>query len=712
MKHILASGALAILAAGFGVLGFPATTQAGGAYCSPEWRPEHPSGNCSSQIAISPGNDSRVNLFLLMQDRTGANGAGLEYPDNGWRGFYGRNFLRWNTLRAAWYPQPARTDWPDHSGTRCQTVESGGRAFASALRAANGLRDSETELLGQLRGKLADVCDTNEMVFGEDGDGTDEIFSRKNPAEFYAYLQASSSFYRGEWDRADRIYRRLATLARDPWVKETAQYMVARNHLNHAIESGVSRWGDLERDSVNNGQAASAEAGFKGYLGLHPEGLYAASAKGLIRKSLWLQRDHAGLAPIYADLLNDSDPASPDAADLVSEVDSKLLTADFGDAELGPYLRAAHILMEMRVWDDLTAEELSERSATLETHAAVFEGHPDLYSFLQANHAFYATKDYRAVLRLLPDAAREESYAPLAFSRQYLRGLALHALGDRNEEGFWLDLIEGSNGIWQRPAVELPLARLYEQQGRLGKVFAQGSPITDQRMRRMLLGYSAGPDILKAQMRDENLGESERGFALFAGLLKQLRHGEYDGFLEDFPLTEQSAGGDKDRGFWDLMEAEEAPLAYFTDGEWSDGYACPPLVQTVQALAANPRARKAQICLGDFYRINGFDDFDFEKGGYQNPDGDDRPPPLATRDYYPGKAIPRHDFYTAIMADRRASSDDKAYALFRAIRCYAPTGSNSCGGPGVEEDVRASWFRRLKGNHPGSQWAQELKYYW
>lgn len=712
MKRAMFRSGLALIFAGLSSLGFSATTQAGGAYCSPEWRPENPVGNCSSQIAIAPGNDSRINLFLLMQDRAGADGAGLEYPDNGWRSFYGRNFLRWANLRAAWYPQPARTDWPDHFGTRCQTLESGAEAFAGALRTANGVSDDEAGMLTQLRGRLTDVCGTNEMVFGETGDDADRIFSRKHPTEFYSYLQASASFYRGEWDRADRIYRRLATLAADPWVKETAQYMVARNHLNHAIESGVNRWGDLERDGVDNSQAASAEAGFKGYLRLHPEGLYADSATGLIRKALWLQQNHAQLAPIYADLLTDSDPSNSAAAALIEEVDSKLLIADFGDVELGPYMRAAHLLMEMRVWGDLTAENLSERETALESHAEIFADHPDLYSFLQANHAFYAAKDYRAVLRLLPDAAREESYTPLNFSRQYLRGLALHALGDRNEEGFWLDLIEGANGIWQRPAVELPLARLYEQSGQLDKVFAQNSPVTDQRIRRMLLGYSAGPDILKAQMRDVSSEQSDRSFALFVGLLKQLRHGEYDGFLEDFGLTQQLASGDKDRGLWDLLEAEEAPLAFFTDGRWSDGYDCPALEQTVRQLAANSRDVGARICLGDFYRLNGFDDFSFEKGGYQDPDGDDRPPPLATRNFYQGEVIPRHDFYTSIMADRRASRDDKAYALYRAIRCYAPTGANSCGGPGVAEDVRAGWFRRLKGDYASSELAQELKYYW
>lgn len=46
------------------------------------------------------------------------------------------------------------------------------------------------------------------------------------------------------------------------------------------------------------------------------------------------------------------------------------------------------------------------------------------------------------------------------------------------------------------------------------------------------------------------------------------------------------------------------------------------------------------------------------------------------------------------------SPDDKAYALFRAVNCYAPSGANACGGKGVDAVVRKAWFQRLKRHYP------------
>ena len=79
--------ALGLAFAAFG--GSPA--MAGGGYCTEDYRPEKPELGCASQIAIAPGNDSRINLFLLVQDRAGSNGTGKSYPDMDWRGFFGRN---------------------------------------------------------------------------------------------------------------------------------------------------------------------------------------------------------------------------------------------------------------------------------------------------------------------------------------------------------------------------------------------------------------------------------------------------------------------------------------------------------------------------------------------------------------------------------------------------------------------------------------------
>ncbi len=49
---------------------------------------------------------------------------------------------------------------------------------------------------------------------------------------------------------------------------------------------------------------------------------------------------------------------------------------------------------------------------------------------------------------------------------------------------------------------------------------------------------------------------------------------------------------------------------------------------------------------------------------------------------FPGKPYARLETYRAIIADPKAAPPvaDKAYALYRAVRCYAPAGNNACGG--------------------------------
>ena len=44
-----------------------------------------------------------------------------------------------------------------------------------------------------------------------------------------------------------------------------------------------------------------------------------------------------------------------------------------------------------------------------------------------------------------------------------------------------------------------------------------------------------------------------------------------------------------------------------------------------------------------------------------------------------GKSTSRGDIYANIIADPKAPADGKAYALYRAINCYAPSGNNTCG---------------------------------
>ena len=65
-----------------------------------------------------------------------------------------------------------------------------------------------------------------------------------------------------------------------------------------------------------------------------------------------------------------------------------------------------------------------------------------------------------------------------------------------------------------------------------------------------------------------------------------------------------------------------------------------------------------------------------------------------------------------IMKDAKASHEDRAYALFRAVHCYEPAHQNDCGGKDVELSVRKAWHDELKAKYGDTGWAKELRYYW
>lgn len=79
---------------------------------------------------------------------------------------------------------------------------------------------------------------------------------------------------------------------------------------------------------------------------------------------------------------------------------------------------------------------------------------------------------------------------------------------------------------------------------------------------------------------------------------------------------------------------------------------------------------------------------------------------------FPGKQNDRQSIYRRVMADTSASSDDRAYALVRAIRCYAPSGNNDCGGEDVAPAERKRWFTTLKTAYKASHWASSVEHYW
>lgn len=715
--------ALAAAAAGLWALSGAAWASGdGGCYAS--WKLFEPARTCFSRAVIAPGNDTRVNLLFLLR---GSMEQGAEtYPKQGWNSEgFGQTFFDWNQMRAAFYPSsnaaPA-DDRPSYYGSRCASLTAGGAAFVAAMAAARRLPAAERASLVAARARLEKVCANGEearyAVYRRNAGGEvaavpplpdwpANIASAPGKA-FLGYLQASDAFYGERWEEARGAFGGLVK-APDPWVAETASYMLARIELNAAMANAFDQYGSFDGiEKVDQQAVGRAAAGLAAYLKAWPNGRYAASAEGLKRRVLWLSGNGEAMAAEYVRLLGAVPASGESAAQLVEEIDNRLLFP-FGEdstaAARGPLLLAIADLAQMRY--DPPAEGYEGSSAKLTAAAlnaqqAAFAGQPELYGFLQASHAFHVAKDYRRVLQLIPDDARRSAYAPLSFSRQMLRGMALAQLGDRNEAGFWLELLGGAGGLWQRPTAELALAMNYERSGKLAAVFSKGSPISDSDIRMILLSNSAGPDILRAEALDRSRPLSERTVALHTLLSKALSYGDYARFLTNAAIRLPALGADGA----ERASAAAQQLPAFVSGKWAEDYACPALADTARKLSANPQDSSARLCLGEFWRLNDFDPVDWGEG---RPEKDELGGAV---DDYPGKAMTRASLYDAVIADPRAPAADKAYALYRAINCYGPSGYNGCGGADATKPQRRAWFQRLKRDYAASPWSRKQSIYW
>ncbi|MBB4858314.1 hypothetical protein HNO88_001633 [Novosphingobium chloroacetimidivorans] len=705
-KRWLLAGTAALAAAA----AWPGTAGASGDYgCTPRWSLAISYYECAGTALISPRNDTRVNLALLLRDKGAARG-GQSYPERDWdNADFGHVFVSWDVLQSAYWPKPQSTaavdtDEPSYAGSRCQTLASGSQAFREALARGKGLSSAEREALAGARDLVKPACDGNRTP------ATWPTVESEAARGWLTYLQGAWAFYADDFATARTRYADLAK-ANDPWLAETARYMIARNELAAAQAGAIDEWGGFAGvDKVDKAAAERARAASQDYLSAYPRGRYAASADGLTRRATWLLGERPALARSYSLLL--ADPARSPA--MLEEVESKLL---FGigmenQAE-APLLMATWDLLRMRQPDPAFPESEAPARLTqaeLTAQAPAFARQPDLYGFLQASFAYHVDKDNRRVLQLIPDAPAN-GYTALAFSRQLLRGLALDALADGTTARFLTRLTQGARDLYQQPAAQLALAMHQERGGALDQVFAPGSRVTEPEIRTILLARVAPPALLRRQAGASAVARTERDVALFALLAKDLSRGRYREFgtdLAQVPATAPSAGyvGEGWSSGWMGSDPQyQAPLGLFRQGKWQEEYPCPTLASTAATLATNPRDVHARLCLAEFWRLNGFDEY----LAATRPSADQLG---GSPDLFPGKAAPRAALYASVLADRSAVPADAAYALYRSVMCYSPSGNNACGGEDVPVAQRKAWFQQLKRDHPTSRWAIDLKYYW
>jgi hypothetical protein len=693
--------------------------------CSPNWSLTG-DGHCNNVPFLNPGNDSRANLRLLLSDQGALplNPAPLSDFDR--EAGYGPVPFDLNRLDPAPDVTPAATpdtppvsvldeplrqlgisqeigtiagnEFVEGEGSRCRSNnEDSAAAFLEQLLSSPQLPADERQALANSRLQMLTACSwepeqQNSLL-------PSAIQSEPGKA-FLAYLRGAAGFYNGRFTEASQQFALLAD-SNQPWLKETALYMTGRIPLNAAQADAFDDMGLPTFEHVDNTNLQLAEQGFERYLQTYPQGEYSASAKGLIRRVHWLAGDNQKLADDYTWQLTKSKETQRNKTlpALVEEVDSKLLNTSTSEIRT-PLLLAINDLMA------IGAYQTPFTLKGLQTQKAVFAQQPALYDYLQAAVHLYIEKNPEQALKILPGSV-PDTLDYLAFSQQFLRGLALHEQKNWTDaETLWLELLSKVKQPLQREQVELALAFNYERSERLAKVFAADSPIKTPAVRYRLQRLVADAPLLRQQI-SQGADATERDSALFILLYKELLRGQYPEFSEDIKQLPAEPSAEKLGVSLGYFYGSGQPLTMFRwQGDKAEsGYSCPTITETAAALQADGKNPKSLNCLGEFILRNSLDDTPLEAKPYPAELG-------ATPSAFKGEIYSRHEGYRQVIANTKAPKEDRAYALFRAINCYAPSGNNSCGGKDVDPAARKAWFRQLKSAFADTQWGKSLQYYW
>ena len=403
---------------------------------------------------------------------------------------------------------------------------------------------------------------------------------------FAAYLVGAAAFYDGDFATAHAHFMRVDPKA-SVWLAEAASYMLARTTLNDATLTAFDEYGGISEKGADESRVRTAEAEFGNYLKAYPDGQYAVSAKGLLRRVYWLGNRKDALAAEYAAQFAQGDAAKRNVTfpDLVQEFDIKAMSLlkleEVKDPSSSPCFCCA-ICANPTIPNMPTMARHRSPARRLMRSSPHLRAGRRLFGYLQAVHAFYVADNPADVLKLIPAAKPKGGY--LEYSRLMLRAVALDALSDPTARTALTSAVAVAALPHQRGAAELALALHDERAKSTDRVFAADSMIRDPDIREILLRYQAGPSLLR-KLAVSGASPREKQAAIYTLLYKNLTRGFYGDFLRDLTLIPAEA---KRRAADDYESPLYTDIAIF---RWSGStdFMCPALKTIATNLAARPK---------------------------------------------------------------------------------------------------------------------------
>ncbi len=684
-----------------------------------KWSDEH----CllKGDPVLTPGNDSRDNLLRLLSEAKSFTLPVQSIPADITRSrdVYFAYHPEWDDLEdpapaavdkpaeesplnkqwAALQLEPVETDQDGEQENRFVSNNAGSLSqFFAALLADDSLTAEQRHALAQARlGLYAGASD-------EQISASLATLPADSAALLYkTYLTGAARFYAGDYEGADRAFAPLIDSDR-PWLAETAHYMLMRTALNKSSQNSMGEYGDFTIDRIDRPAAEQAQKAAQAYLQRWPEGRYADSTRGMLRRINWYLQAWPQLAGLYEQQFQQAADAGA-LRGLVIEYDNvygmqfngRAVREAFPDAPLISYIE---LLRALRLNSDekptLTQDDLNSSKPAFEQR-----GKLALWRNLQLN-LWQATDNNAAILQAVKPAEQLPPHDILAFSEQVLYGEALMAQKQwPAARDFWLKLLKLSQDAEQQQYVQAKLAATLVFSGDTEAIFAADSAITNLRFRSRVLKTVVSPERLR-QQASQGPNNEERTIALHTLLVRDLTENRFSDWLKDRKLASAITHPVLGKAFDDVNLS-----AFDWNGDAAEtGYVCRSLNETVHVLSQNANDAHALNCLGEFFRTSNTH-VDLWKDSAGNDVLE-----TAIHRKAPYGQFDRQAYYQQVIASPKAEPEDKSYALYRAIMCYAPSGMNECGGADVDKAQRKSWFSQLKTQYPGSPWAQKLKYYW
>lgn len=715
----------------------------GGEYCSSNFSLDNRTySECQINFpTLDTGNDTQTNLYLLLADKGLVN---FDLHNTlGSDSYHYYDFpLNLRTLKQTAvnevknpsqnFLEPSKKS---HYAEYCNSFYTGKAALEEALKLDNTLSSKERLQLMQFRQAIQSECtDSFDRDISSSKDTPTFPLTWSVHAQPYAdYIMATQLFYLGkksDFDSAHNLYSALTSLKASnntglAWLVDTASYMLIRTGINRIYQQGMGNY-RYKSETVDPRLFSSTQKAINAYLSRFKKGRYTASARGLQRRLYWLAEQQEQLIDEIEWQINHTNSRmfNLDSRLLPEEIEKRVFFADFDEPfdinDLNdPVLLTSFALYRLRSADSFNAPRpltLTE----LEGLKPKFKDHMDLYQYLIATYYFVQENNAKLAIKHLPTTVPTGEMSYTKFSQYALKAKALQKIGNINEaNALWHRLHQLPKQPFQNAVTELALALQADQTNDYRTLFGHNPDIQSQALKMRVIKYSADPALL-TQIADNHASTDTIGAeARYALLAKSLIHGRYNDYL-----TYQQRYLPKDAQKYLGLESKDEALEHlptFNTFNWqgkqiSPTLKCQNLAKTVTRLSQNPQDRLQKLCLTEFMYDTDLTGYleDYDKSyhvsydidsGYRYPYLGDIP------SRFEGQELSRLNLYQSIFTSNQ-EDELSAYALHRAIGCFASSGNNNCGGDDVDLPIRKAWFKRLKSDFSHTTWAQNQKYYW